>query len=900
MFEEKRKPMTRSMKIGILGLALLAVIVGLSSCNNPIVQAVDDLRTDAVSPRIVLSLADNSSLASGGTASFGQISSGTSAELVVSIANDGKSSLAVDVAGITLVPANGTEAGCFVISATPEATIASGASSTLSITLNPSSAGVKSALVTLPTNDTRSPVVSFTVQGTGSSVLLSTAAVSSLTTTTTSAYLGGDIKDDGGNAITARGICWGTSPSPTTAANSLSDGESTGIYSVFVSGLSAGTLYYVRAWAVNSAGTTYGRQVSFWTLPPQPSAPGAVPVGGPDGSGKLAVSWTPTKGASAYDLHYNSSNDFSSSQTVSTSVPSATVTGLPDFTTHYLWVVARNASGSSATSPSGTGIPGVRVSGIGLDRSSASLSIGSTLQLNATISPADATQPAVSWTSGSDSIASVSDGVVTAMGPGSTVITATSTATAAGNMSKTATCTVNVPPQAPELESAVTAFGGEVSLSWTAPAGATSYNIYYSKVSGTGTAGTKISGITGTSTTVSGLTNWKDYYFVVTAVCAGGESVASNQFGCIPIRQEIIVVNNGSDSTDFNLFNATSGSVKRPTTGYILGPNALATDGAASVAIDPNARNALYLAYTGTGVAINPGFATYSYNESGGYATSPYTDHHCDGFGSEHLVVVTTSSGKKCLYVAYNAQAYIVMYDIDGNGNLSGIHTYSNARTDSARYLSADPSGRFLFASNYDASRITAYAIDSTTGHLSEVGYYSSGLSNPYRSVVTPDGAYLLVTNYGNGTVACFAINSSSGALTYASSVCPSESTNGPTGIVIDSTGTNVYVCSVKNRGGIANLGLGYLNHLTLSGGILSKAADWSNTLYGPTDLALDATGTRLIVLDLASTSGASDGGALVYQLNSDGSVVPKSGVSLAVSFGTGAGPTHLVVVKLP
>jgi len=891
MFVEKRKPMTWSMKIGILCLALLAALVGLASCKNPLVQAVDDLRADAVSPRIVLSLADNSSLDSGGTAHFGLISSSASAELHISLGNDGKSPLSINVAGIALVPANGTEKGCFAISAKPDATIATGASSKLVIVFTPSTPGAKSALISIPTNDTRSPVFSFTVSGTGSPVLLSTAAVSSVTMT--SANCGGYVTDDGGNEITSRGICWDTSPSPTIAAKSNSDGtKGTGIYTVLMSGLSAGTLYYVRAWTVNTVGTTYGPQISFWTLPPQPSAPSSGPVGGPDGSGKLAVSWTPTKGASAYDVYYSSSNNFYSSQPpVSVSVPSATLTGLSDFATYYLWIVARNASGSSAVSPSGTGIPGIRVEGIGLDRTNASLAIGSTLQLNATITPADATYPAVSWTSASASIASVSNGLVTAVAPGSTVITATSTATAAGDVSKSTSCTINVPPAPPVANTAATAYGGEVSLSWAASTGATSYNIYYSKTAGTGTGGTKVPGLTGTSATVSGLANWSNYSFVVTAVGEGGESLASNELSCMPIRQEVIVVNGGG-SIDFNFLNVTAGATTRPSGHeYIQSPNLSALDCPTAVAIDPLTRNAIYVAYKG----INR-FATYSYDALGGYATASNTPHD-DGAGPEHLIVVTTSSGKKCLYVAYSAQAFIVMYDIDASGSLQGPkHVFSNPRNDSARYLSADPSGRFLFASNFDASRITSYGIDPATGHLSEVGYCGSGGSNPYRSVVTPDGAYLLVTNYGSKNVVSFSI-SGGGVLSQQSSA--STLGEGPTGIAVDATGKNAYVCSVKNRGSNANLGLGYLNHLTLSGGNLATAGDSSNTLYGPTDLALDATGTRLIVLNLASASMGNDGGGLVYQLNSDGSIVPKTGV-FGASFATGGGPDHLVVVKLP
>lgn len=81
-----------------------------------------------------------------------------------------------------------------------------------------------------------------------------------------SASCGGNISSDGGDNITARGVCWGTNDSPTIADNKTADGTGNGGFTSAVTGLIANTTYYIRAYATNSVGTGYGNVVSFKTL----------------------------------------------------------------------------------------------------------------------------------------------------------------------------------------------------------------------------------------------------------------------------------------------------------------------------------------------------------------------------------------------------------------------------------------------------------------------------------------------------------------------------------------------------------------------------------------------------------------------------------------------------------
>jgi hypothetical protein len=90
---------------------------------------------------------------------------------------------------------------------------------------------------------------------------VTTISITSITTTTAAG--GGNVTSDGGASVTARGVCWSTSSNPVTSNSHTSDGTSTGTFSSSITGLTAGTAYYVRAYATNNIGTSYGSNVQF-------------------------------------------------------------------------------------------------------------------------------------------------------------------------------------------------------------------------------------------------------------------------------------------------------------------------------------------------------------------------------------------------------------------------------------------------------------------------------------------------------------------------------------------------------------------------------------------------------------------------------------------------------------
>lgn len=93
--------------------------------------------------------------------------------------------------------------------------------------------------------------------------IVSTSPISGISNVTAST--GGVVTSQGSSTVTARGVCWSTSPNPTLSNSFTTDASGTGSFTSTINGLTANTTYYVRAYATNSSGTSYGLQETFTT-----------------------------------------------------------------------------------------------------------------------------------------------------------------------------------------------------------------------------------------------------------------------------------------------------------------------------------------------------------------------------------------------------------------------------------------------------------------------------------------------------------------------------------------------------------------------------------------------------------------------------------------------------------
>jgi fibronectin type 3 domain-containing protein len=320
-----------------------------------------------------------------------------------------------------------------------------------------------------------------------------------------------------------------------------------GVTSPYVqTGLSAGATYYYIVTAVNSVGQSAPSiQTSAATnapLPTVPATPGGVTATG--GAKQVTISWTAVSGATSYNIYWSTAAGMTT--VTGTKIAGATSpyvqTGLADGTTYYYVVTAANSAGESAGSSQASAVTnapvpvvpavpaGVTATGGAKQVSISWVAVSGATSYNIYWS----TVPGVTTVNGTKIAGAANPYVQTGLADGITyyyIITAANSAGESAGSSQASAVTNAPVPVVPAVPAGVTAAGGskQVTISWSAVSGATSYNIYWSIATGVTTVtGTKIAGAT-SPYVQGGLADGTAYYYIVTAANSAGESAGSSQ-----------------------------------------------------------------------------------------------------------------------------------------------------------------------------------------------------------------------------------------------------------------------------------------------------------------------------------------------------------------------------------
>ncbi|HUW06647.1 MAG TPA: cadherin domain-containing protein, partial [Williamwhitmania sp.] len=185
---------------------------------------------------------------------------------------------------------------------------------------------------------------------------VTTQAVSSIAATTATGN--GNITNLGVPNPTAYGVCWNTTGTPTTSDSKVDKGaaSATGAFTASMTSLTANTTYYVRAFATNTAGTSYGAEVSFTTSPIAPTvttqAVSSIAATTATGNGNITNLGVPNP--TAYGVCWNTTGTPTASDSKvdngaasATGAFTASMTSLTQNTTYYVRAYATNTAGTS-------------------------------------------------------------------------------------------------------------------------------------------------------------------------------------------------------------------------------------------------------------------------------------------------------------------------------------------------------------------------------------------------------------------------------------------------------------------------------------------------------------------------------------------------------------------------
>ena len=290
------------------------------------------------------------------------------------------------------------------------------------------------------------------------------------------------------------------------------------------------------------------------------SAPGApASLAATAGNAQVALTWAAGSGATSYNVYRGTTAGGESTTAVATGVTSTsyTNTGLTNGTAYFYKVKSVNASGTSAYSNEASATPSagsVPATPTGLAATAGNTQVALTWTA---ASGATSYNVYRGTTAGGESTTAVATGVTstsytnTGLTNGTTYYYKVKAVNTVGTSGYSNEASAQPHVSAPPAPTGLGASPGnaQVSLSWSASSGATSYNVYRGTSAGGESATAIATGVTSTSYTNTGLTNGTTYYYKVAAVSSGGTSGMSNEASATPAAGTSFYVSpSGNDS----------------------------------------------------------------------------------------------------------------------------------------------------------------------------------------------------------------------------------------------------------------------------------------------------------------------------------------------------------------
>ena len=312
----------------------------------------------------------------------------------------------------------------------------------------------------------------------------------------------------------------------------------TGTYSVDIG-------VFNSTWATNYYWNGSAGSITISSAQPPP-----VPAGlsATAGTGQISLSWSASAGAASYNVYRGTAAGGESATPLETKITAASYvdSSVTDGTKYFYKVAAVNASGTSGMSNEVFAMPvapQVTAPAAPTGLTVTEVARRANLEWSAS-SGATSYNVYRGTTSGGEGTTPIATGITTtsftnaSLTRGQTYFYKVAAVNAGGTSALSNEATTQPEVSTPLAPTGLTATPGRrrVTLSWTASAGATSYNVYRGTAAGTESGTPVATGITSTSFTNTGLTDGTEYFFKVAAVDAGGTSALSNEANATPAK----------------------------------------------------------------------------------------------------------------------------------------------------------------------------------------------------------------------------------------------------------------------------------------------------------------------------------------------------------------------------